>query len=256
VVGEGFVRRGRLNERLNAGERGMLTVVSAPAGYGKSTQVSDWAGSLDGPCAWVSVDEQDSAPVQFLAYVVAAVQAALPGTCEDTATLLQGDLPAIPVVARILANELDAIDAPWVLILDDYHRIERSSEVHGLVGLLLEHPPRHLRLVVVTRRDPPLPLHALRAAGRLTEVRVRDLLFTRSETGALLDKVGVTLSGDAHAHLEGQVEGWPVGLRLLMLALRDTADPEAFVMGLHGGHQHFLQSIAQHQRMRQVVNIL
>ncbi len=217
-----------------------VTLVAAPAGYGKSMLVSHWADSLERLCAWVSLDEGDSDLGLFLRYVVAAVQKAVPEACEETAGLLHASrLPSVPVLVRTLANELDALDAPFVLVLDDYHRISMDSGVHGFLDGLLQHPPEPLRLVLTTRRDPPVSLMALRAASRLTEVRLRDLQFDGPETAELLATAGkVAVGEDALGNLREQVEGWAVGLRLVALALRHVEDPDVFLGELRGGLPH------------------
>ncbi len=239
-VTQDLVRRGRLHERMDLGLRTPLTVVSAPAGYGKSTLVGYWAESLDHPCVWVSLDPTDSELEQFLTYVLAAVQTVFPESCKETAALLNAaTLPPVPALAHILANELDRIDTPFVLVLDDYHRIAPSSGVHELFSRLLEHPPQSLRLVLMTRRDPPLPLSSLRASSRLTELRMQDLRFTERETAELLAAVVETaVSEDAVANLQQEMEGWAVGLRLVSLALRHVVNPESFINDLHGGLPH------------------
>jgi LuxR family maltose regulon positive regulatory protein len=236
-VTEDLVCRTRLHERLDLGLETPVTLVAAPAGYGKSMLVSHWAESRERPCAWVSLDEADSDVGLFLRYIVAAVQSVAPGSCEEVAGLLHAaNLPSGPVLARTLANELDELDTPVVLALDDYHRIARESGVHPLLSVLLDHPPPPLRLVIATRRDPPLPLGALRAAGRLTEVRLQDLRFTDRETAELLAAAAtVSVGEEALGHLQHEVEGWAVGLRLLVLALRHVENPESFLMELRGG---------------------
>ena len=238
-----LVRRSRLHEQLDIGLQTPVTLVAAPAGYGKSTLVSHWAESRAEPCAWVSLDEGDSDLGMFLSYVLAAVQSAVPGACAETAGLLgAAKLPPVAVVARTLANELDDLDAPIVLALDDYHRISGESEVHELLSRLLEHPSPMLRLVITTRRDPPLSLGALRAAGRLTEVRLQDLRFTAPETADLLAATGdVAVGEEALDNLQREIEGWAVGLRLLVLALRHVDDPDSFLRDLRGGLPHTQQ---------------
>ena len=234
------MRRDRLHEQLDLGRQTPLTLVAAPAGYGKSTAVSHWAESLDTPPAWVSLDESDGDPLVFGRYVLAAVETVLPGACAETAALVDAaSPPPVPVLARCLVSELDALDGPVVLVLDDYHRIGGDSEVHELLGQLLEHPPLPLRLVIVTRRDPPLPLGTLRARGQLTELRLQDLRFSAPETAELLAIAAqVRVDKDALERLQHEVEGWAVGLRLLALALRHVEDPHSFLRDLRGGLPH------------------
>lgn len=235
-----LICRKRLNEHLDHGLETPLTVVSAPAGYGKSTLVSQWADSLDLPCAWLSLDSDDSELAEFTEYVLAAVETAFPGACPDTEAILNAPNPApTPVLGASLVNELDAVGTPFVLVLDDYHRIPQSSDVHRLVGLLLKHPPQPLHLVIVTRRDPPLRLATLRAGNRITEVRLQDLRFTADESASMLSSATKqTVAEDALANLEREIEGWPAGLRLVSLAIRHATDPNKLLRKLHGGLPH------------------
>ena len=238
VTGD-LVCRQRLHQRMDEGLLTPLTVVSAPAGYGKSMLVSHWAESLDHPSAWVSLDPTDGELEQFLAYILAAVETVFLESCNETATLLQAANPPVPALARSLTNELDGLDTPFVLVLDDYHRIAPSSSVHELLTRLLEHPPQPLRLVLTTRRDPPLPLSKLRAGKHMTELRLQDLRFTGSESAELLANTAkITVSEDALANLEREVEGWAVGLHLVSLALRHVENPDSFIKDLHGGLPH------------------
>ncbi len=234
------VSRDRLNALMDRGLKAPLTLVSAPAGYGKSVLVSRWADSLDCPCAWISLDESDSDLTQFFDYLVTALDASMPGSFPEAADLVgAGQLPPPSVLAGPLINELDTIDGPFVLILDDYHRIEFTSKVHVLLSHLLEHPPRYLHLVLISRRDPPLALWALRAASMLNEIRLADLRFHDEEVVALLNASASTEVGaEAIADLQRQVEGWAVGLRLACLALGHAPDPTSFLSTLEGGIPH------------------
>jgi len=237
---EQLVCRKRLNEHMDHGLETPLTVVSAPAGYGKSTLVSQWADSLDLPCAWLSLDSDDSDLAEFTEYVLAAVETAFPDACPNTKTILNApNLAPTPVLGACMINELDAIASPFVLVLDDYHRISQASEVHRLVDFLLEHPPRPLRLVIATRRDPPLQMASMRAGGKVTEVRLDELRFTEAETTELLEgTTDVVIGHSAITNLQLQVEGWAAGLHLVSLALRRAEDPDAFLGNLHGGLPH------------------
>ena len=235
-----LVCRKRLNEHMDHGLETPLTVVSAPAGYGKSTLVSQWADSLDVPCAWLSLDSDDSDLTEFIEYVLAAVETAFPEACPNTEAMLNApNLAPTPVLGACMINELDAIGSPFVLVLDDYHRISQASEVHRLVGLLLEHPPQPLHLVIVTRHDPPLRLASLRASNQITEVRLQDLRFTADESVSMLSSATQhTVAEDALATLERKIEGWAAGLRLVALALRHVNDPNELLGKLRGGLPH------------------
>ncbi len=232
-----LVARDRLLERMDRTLEVPLTLVVAPAGYGKSLLVSQWIERHGHAIGWVSLDEGDSDLRVFLDYLTVAVDTLSPGACETTQALLAArELPPVPEVAVCLANELDALDRPTGVALDDYHQVDPGSPVHQLVGRLLEHPPRRFHLVLVTRRDPPLPLASLRAGARIAEVRLEDLRFTGPEAAELLTPVlGHSPSEDALAKLERQIEGWAAGLRLVSLAMLHSRNPDGVLKALHGG---------------------
>jgi len=248
-----LVTRSRLLERLTARRERPLTLVSAPAGYGKSVLVSNWLESSDWPGAWLSLDEGDSDLRQFLSYFVAGVQSVFVHACEETQSLISApQLPSLRTLAVILANELDAIEQPFMLVLDDYHRIDAGSPVNELLQQLLERPPIPLHLVILTRRDPPLQLLSLRAQNQITEIRMQDLSFSRQESRELLEKsTEFTAEEEALTNLQQVMEGWVVGLQLVSLALRRIEDPNQFLTDLHGGIQqareYLLQEVLNHQ---------
>ena len=189
-----LVTRTRLFEQLDAGRERPLTLVSAPAGYGKSVLISSWLASSDWTSAWLSLDGSDSDLRQFLSYFLAAVNSAFPKTCEETRSLLTAaQLPSLGALVRTLVNELDEIEQPFILVLDDFHRIDVESPVNELLQLLLGHPPIPLHLVILTRRDPPLQLLSLRVQDQITELRMEDLSFTLQEARQLLEKREQTL---------------------------------------------------------------
>ncbi len=231
-VPEDIVCRKVLHERFDAGLNLPLTLVAAPAGYGKSTAVAHWLEGLDHPSAWVSLDEGDGDLRVFLLYFLAAVQGVVPESCTGVQAMLEEmDLPPIRIVAGTLINDLATLDNPLVLVLDDYY-LMGSSQVDELLEALLKHPPRLLHLVISTRRNPPLPLASLRAQGQMSEVRMRDLVFSLDETTALLERAaGQRLAPDALAQVHKSTEGWVVGLHLAALA-----------MGYHEDRNGFLQS--------------
>jgi LuxR family maltose regulon positive regulatory protein len=231
-----LVLRRRLHERLDAGLAGPATLVSAPAGYGKSTLVSQWVEQRPEPCAWLSLDGPDGSLRTFLAYLTAAIRTAIPGACAETSEFLRApDLPPLGVLARCLGNEIDAIETRFILVLDDFQNVSDPA-VHELLGGLLRHPPRSLHLVLISRRDPPLPLAKLRAEGRLAEIRLRDLAFSDAETRAILERsANVRVGADALAKLQAALEGWAVGVRLVALCLRGERDPDGFLANLKGG---------------------
>ena len=231
------VGRDRLFERMERAGDVPLTLVSAPAGYGKSVLVAQWAENCRHRVAWVSLDPDESNLQLFLEYLVAAIHTVAEGACRTTEDLLDApELPTLQALAGQLINELEAFDQPLVIVLDDYHRIASSSPVHDLIDRLLEHPPRSFRLVLITRRDPPLNLVSLLAGNQITEVRLEDLKFSSPEaTEFLASSAGLAISENALANVQEQVEGWAAGLRLVTLALRHATDPESLLQGLSGG---------------------
>lgn len=230
-----WIPRAGVERRLDAGRQGPITLVSAPAGYGKSVSVAAWLGSRDEPHAWLSLDPADDEPRTFLAYLVAAVRGIFPEACAETQALIDAPRQApASTLARSLTNELEGLGEPFILVLDDYQAI-RETTVHDLLAELLAHPPPCLHLIVITRRDPPLPLASLRGRGQLTDVGIRELRFDRPECDLFLKHAtGSTLGERSCAHLHEILEGWPAGLQLVSLALRTRKDPEAFALDLRG----------------------
>jgi LuxR family maltose regulon positive regulatory protein len=246
----GFVPRPRLVSRLDEGlERG-LVLVCAPAGYGKTVALADWARRSGRPVTWLSLDTGDNDPVRFWRYVVAAVGPVRPGVAGRLRPLFGPPPPSSfdgPVTALI--NELAAQsgDGEAVLILDDYHLID-AGPVHGSLSLLLEHLPPGLQVVLASRSEPPLPLGRLRARGQLAELRAAELRFTADEAAALLQRVaeeaGTALSDADVAALMARTEGWAAGLQLAGLSLRGQADPAGWVAAFSGSHRYVLDYLA------------
>ena len=219
------VVRARLIEVLEAKRYQPLTLVSAPAGYGKSTLVGQWVESCDSPSAWLSLDEQDNDLRTFLMYLVAAVRTQFAEALSETRTLLAtSNLPSVPVMSRTLVNELQYIPQRLILVLDDYHRIG-APEIHELLGEILRYPPQTLHLVLVTRTDPALDLLYMRAHQQMGEVRTQELSFSVEETVDFLEKmVGETVKERVAREINKRTEGWVTGMRLLTLSVQDSAD--------------------------------
>jgi LuxR family transcriptional regulator, maltose regulon positive regulatory protein len=218
-VGRGLVPRPHLLERLNATQN--LTLVLAPAGYGKTTLLSTWLETCPVPNAWLALDEHDDDPAVFVTYLAEALHTMFPAAANNTLTVVNGvTLPAVEVIARQLLNDLAAIEQDFILVLDDYH-VLRQQAIHALMTTILRHPPRPLHLVIASRHDPPLPLAGLRARGHVVELRAADLHFTLEEAAQFLREV-MALSIDERtiSVLAARTEGWPVGLRLAGLSLR------------------------------------
>ncbi len=239
TVSGDLVRRQRLLDSLSRGLEQPLTLISAPAGYGKSVLVNQWLDTLELPIAWVSLDASDSDLKEFTSYLVEAVHRIAPQACAQTLAMLASpQQPPLSELAGELINELDAMDGPFLLVLDDYHRVEAASQVHELLRLILDHPPGPLRLVLITRQDPPLPIAALRVRSNLVELRLQDLQFARREVSEFLaSAAGVEVGEGALTNLERQTEGWIAGLQLVAQSLSYHDDSDGFLRGLSGGIQ-------------------
>jgi LuxR family maltose regulon positive regulatory protein len=234
-----LVPRPRLLARLDVGPgMGRCTLLSAPAGAGKTSLLAAWLAQLDRPAAWLTLDERDQDTGQVLRYLVAALQTIAPACGRGAMAWLDAPQPPPPeVVVTGLVNDLAALPAPGLLVLDDYHLI-RAPEVHAAVAFLLDHLPPTLHLVIASREDPPLPLPRLRARHQLTELRAADLGFSVAEAAAFLGGgMGLRLAEAQVAALVERTEGWAAGLQLAGLALRDRPDPAAFVTAFAGGHR-------------------
>ncbi len=214
-----WVPRPQLLERLQQQRQRPLMLVSAPAGFGKSTLLRAWLESCDWRSAWLSLDDGDNDLGDFLSYTVAAVQTLSPEFGADTQVLLNAvSMPPVPVIVGSLSNDLDEIDEPFLLVLDDYHVIHNPA-IHDLLSKLLSNPPRALHLVLATRHDPPLPITSLRARAAISEIRSPDLRFTLTETLAFLRQTLDPQIDEARAaFLKEKTEGWAAGLRLVALS--------------------------------------
>ncbi len=245
------VARPRLRERLDEGTRREVTVVSAPAGFGKTTLLADWSRQSELPVAWVSLDERDDDPVRFLLYVVAAIGTIHEGFGKATRAFL-GSVQSreeLEPVLTALSNEILELPGDFVLVLDDYHAV-RSKAIHDAVASLLEHSPPPMHLVLAGRTSPPLPLPRLRARGKLTELGAPDLRFTLEEAAEFLDRtMGLDLDAERVATLEKETEGWIAGMQLAAHALKgDGASP---VGAGAGGSRHVFDYLADEILSRQ-----
>ena len=239
----GLVPRPRLVQLLNEGlyAKHKLTLVSAPAGFGKTTLVVDWLKQIDLPAAWLSLDEADNDLPRFLAYLAAAFQQVDEEIGAPLRSALQSpQLPAIEKVLTGLLNEIATRTDPLILVLDDFHLLTEAAILEVIV-FLLDHQPPQLHLVLTTREDPDLPLARLRARDQLNEIRARDLRFTRGEADIFLRGVmGLALSEQDVAALEGRTEGWAVGLQLAGLSMRKQANLKSFIADFSGSQRHIL----------------
>ena len=234
----------RLNEGLSAGCK--LTLISASAGFGKTTLVSDWIDSCGRPVAWLSLDEGDNDPARFLTYLVAALQTIAPNIGKGVHAILQSPpLPPIESILTALLNEITAILENFVLVLDDYHLID-SKPVDEAITFLLEHLPPRMHLVIATREDPDLPLARLRARGQLTELRVADLRFSPVEAAEFLNQMmGLNLSEEDIFALDKRTEGWVAGLQLAAISLQGNKDVSGFVREFAGDHRYIMDYLVE-----------
>jgi ATP/maltotriose-dependent transcriptional regulator MalT len=246
------VPRPRLIERLSEGLHRRLTLISAPAGFGKTTLVSEWLAGCEQPAAWLSLDEGDNDPKRFLAYLVAALQTIAPNIGEGVLGVLRSPQPppAESILAALL-NEITTIEEDFVLVLDDYHVID-AREVDDALAYLLEHLPPLMHLVIATREDPHLPLARLRARGQLSELRAADLRFTPSEAAEFLKGVmGLSLSAEDIAALETRTEGWIAGLQLAALSMRGREDVASFIRAFAGDNRYIVDYLVEEVLQRQ-----
>ncbi len=267
------VTRPRLIERLNEGLRQnrKLTLITAPAGFGKTTLVTEWLNQLDQPFAWISLEEEDNDPVRFLALVAAALQTiddsigcsiqsilqAMHFASPQSVLAADGETSNFNSIITTLINDLIKTPMHMGLILDDYHLISHPA-VHLVIQSLLEHQPFHLHLVVITREDPPFPLPRMRVRSELAEIREHDLRFTKDEAAAFLTgTMGLDLSDEAVTTLDTRTEGWIAGLQMAALSLegQNAARVADLINTFSGTHHYVIDFLAEEVLRRQPQNI-
>jgi LuxR family maltose regulon positive regulatory protein len=249
------VLRPRLSERLNAGLHRKLTLIAAPAGFGKTTLVSAWLATCQRPTAWLSLDEGDSDPTRFLTYLVAALQTIAPTIGAGVVEVLQSSQPPIEAILTALLNDITTLPDKLMLVLDDYHLID-AKPVDTALTFLLAHLPPQLHLVTATREDPQLPLARLRARGQLTELRAADLRFTPAEAAAFLkEAMGLNLSAEDVAALERRTEGWIAGLQLAALSMQGQQDATRFITSFTGSHHFVLDYLVEEVLIQQSASL-
>src|SRR5262250_1676772 len=251
---QGFVARLRLVDALDEGLSRRLILVCAPAGFGKTALLADWARRGSRPVAWLSLDAGDNDPARFWRHAVAALDRVRPGIGERTGPLLGPPAPlSFEGLVTALINELAAQpgEDKLLLVLDDYHLID-TQQVQDSLVFLLEHLPSSMHLVLASRADPPLPLARLRARGQLAELRAAELRFTADEAAALLrEAIGADLPGTMVGALAARTEGWAAGLQLAALSLRRRPDVTGFVAAFSGSHRYILDYLADEVLERQ-----
>lgn len=252
-----IVLRPRLADRLRRASEAPVTLVSAPAGFGKTTMLASWFSAVhpdlgdDRLVAWVSLDERDRQATSFWTYVLLALERVVPGSGAVALTVLQSGQAPIETVLAGVVNELSVHSGEVTLVLDDYHLADGIGVSTG-VTFLVDHLPPQLRLVIGTRADPALPLSRLRAGGELVEIRATDLRFTRDEVASYLNDLhGFDLTTADLAALEARTEGWVAALQLAALSLRDRDDPSAFIAGFAGDDRFVVDYLADEVLSRQ-----
>jgi len=254
----GLVARPRLSERLSRGVESALTLVSAPAGFGKTTLLTQWlaAAPADGrSAAWLSLDQRDNDPALFWTYLAAALKTAALGVGAGASSLLRSPQPPIEAVLATLLDDLDAISNDVVLVLDDYHVID-ASDVQDGMAFLLEHLPPQIHLVIAGRADPAFPLAGMRGRGQLVEIQAADLRFTPDEAATYLDEVmGLVLTARDVAALEGRTEGWIAALQLAALSIQGRDDIAAFIAGFDGDDRYIVDYSTEKVLQRQPENV-
>ena len=230
----------------------MLTLISAPAGFGKTTLLSDWIHRSEMPVAWFSLDEGDNDPVRFLSYFIAALQTIDANIGKPALSALQSpQAPPMESVLATLINDINPVSKDFALILEDYHLID-AREVHKIVEFLLDHLPQQMHLVIATRADPPLPVARLRGQNQLSEFRASDLCFTADEASVFFNKVmNLGLSPDDIGMLESRTEGWIAGLQLAALSMEGRKDIPAFIKAFTGDDRHIVDYLMEEVLSRQ-----
>ena len=251
-----FVSRPRLIKRLNEGLSCNVTLISAPAGFGKTTLVSEWVAVCERPAAWLSLDEGDNDPIRFLTYLVAALQTITANVGEGVLSVLQSPQPPKTESLLIeLLNDITAIPDNFILVLDDFHVIE-SKPVEETLTFLLNHLPPQMHLVITTREDPSLPLPRYRVRGQLTELRAADLRFTSAEAADFLNRVmGLPLSAEDITALEIRTEGWIAGLQLAAISMQGHQGTDNFIKSFTGSHHFVLDYLIEEVLHQQPENV-
>ncbi len=267
----GAVARPALVTQLDRALAFKLTLISAPAGFGKTTLISEWAATASipnpqspvrTPIAWLSLDEGDSDPARFLIHLVAALQTLTPPPAGEApigqsiaGALHAPQLPPLEAILTPLINDLAALRDHFVLVLDDYHLVD-AAPVDRALAFLLEHGPPQMHLLIATREDPNLPLARLRARGQLTEIRAADLRFTPAEVAAFFNQaMGLQLTSAEITALETRTEGWAAGLQLAALSVQGQADRSAFIQTFSGSHRYVLDYLVEEVLEQQPTHI-
>lgn len=227
-------------------------LISASAGYGKTTLVSEWLADCRRRAAWLSLDEGDNDPVRFLLHLIAAIKNIVDVNDQGVSKALQSPQPLpIEYILTILVNAISSCSDPFILVLDDYHVIE-SQTVHDALSFLIDHQPLQMHLIIMTREEPQLPIAKLRARNQLTELRGNDLCFTRQEAALFFNQImGLNLSSDEVFSLEARTEGWVVGLQLAAISMQGCSNTAQFISSFTGSHRFVLDYLMEEVLMQQ-----
>ncbi len=243
-----LVARPHLVERLCSGLKGALTLLSAPAGYGKTTLLGEWRNGpgRNVPVAWYSIDSEDNDLARFLLYLTASLDTLQPGFAVEAKPLLNTlEIPNAEPVLILLVNQMGKMSQNFVLVLDDYHLIETPA-IHQALAFLIDHMPPHMHLVILTRSDPAFPLSRLRASSQMTEIRAEHLRFSMDETALFFNQVmGLNLSNQNVAVLETLTEGWIASLQLAALSLQGRQDVNDFISDFTGSHYYVVDYLVE-----------
>ena len=241
-----LVSRPHLVERFNAGLKHKLTLITAPAGYGKTTLLSECVHSGQMPFGWLTLDDGDNDPARFWSYVIFAMQTAIPDMGKSAVELLRSSQspPIKPVITNII-NEINEVGENFALVLDDYHMIQTGT-IHKALAFLLDNLPPKIHLTIATRADPSLPLARLRGRGQLSEFRADDLRFTLEETETLLNKVmGLGLSYEDIKVLDARTEGWIASLQMAAVSMQRQSDISSFIVTFSGSHRYIMDFLSE-----------
>ena len=251
-----FVNRPRLTERINRGVKGPLTLLSAPAGFGKTNLLIEWAEATDLPVAWLTIDRDDNDLSRFFRYLIGALQTVEPRLGDEALDFIQSTKGGgLEVGLTLLINEIDAFHKDVVLVLDEFQALEEPAILHG-VGFLLMHLPHNLHLVIASRTEPWLDLAFLRAKGRVVELGAGDLRFTGEEVALFFQQaIGMQLPPETAQALEERTEGWITALQMAAISLRHQYDPAAILANLEGDAHYLVDFLAEEVLDRQPEDI-
>ena len=251
-----LIARPRLIDKLNQGLNKELTLISAPAGFGKTTLVIEWLQQCDLPAAWLALDEGDNDPVRFWAYVTAALnQIGIPHLEVDRSASPSANMAAMENVVTAVINEITTIPSDFLFVLDDYHLISEQA-VHQALSFLIEHMPAQMHLVIATRSDLPFPVARLRARSALNELRQKDLQFTIEEAAFYFNQLtGLDLETAAIETLTRRTEGWISGLHMAAVSIERHKDPDRFIQAFAGSDRYIADYLIEEVLNQQPAHI-